>query len=158
MTVRPAAQGDAGAVAAIWNHYIRETVVTFNPVEKTEMEVAALIAGLDPMVVVEEAGAVAGFARHFQFRSGEGYRFTREHTILLAPGIAGRGLGRALMVALVADAKARGMHSLFAGICEGNSDGIAFHARMGFAEVGRLPEVGYKFGRWFDLILMQKRL
>lgn len=154
--IRPATPQDAPQIAAIWNHAIRETTITFNPVEKTDAEVADLTARA--CLVWEDAGRVLGFARYFQFRGGEGYRFTVEHTIMLHADGHGQGGGRQLMAALCAHAKAAGMHTMFAGCSAENPGAVAFHAKMGFQEVARLPEVGFKFGRWIDLVLMQKIL
>jgi L-amino acid N-acyltransferase len=156
--IRDAAHADAGAIAAIWNHYIQHTTVTFNPVEKTEAEIAAMTGGPDAFLVWEDAGKVAGFARYFPFRSGQGYRFSVEHTILLAPGGTARGGGRALITEIAARAKAAGKHSLIAGVSGENAAGRGFHTAMGFASIATLPEVGWKFDRWIDLVLMQKRL
>lgn len=156
--IRPAAAADAGVIAAIWNHYIRETTVTFLPDEKAPGDIAALIGGADPVLVAEADGEVLGFARYFQFRGGRGYVHTVEHTVLLRPGGAGRGTGRALMAALVDHATAAGKHSMWAGVSGENTAGVAFHAALGFERVAVLPEVGFKFGRWIDLVLMQKRL
>jgi L-amino acid N-acyltransferase YncA len=157
--IRTATPADAPAVAAIWNHYIRTTTVTFNPVEKTTDEVAALISAPHAFFVSEEDGTLTGFARHFQFRSGAGYARAAEHTILLAPDAArGRGSGRALMQAILDDATARGIGAMMAGVSGDNPDGRAFHAAMGFAEIGLIPGIGWKHGRWLDLVLMQKRL
>lgn len=162
MTVRPAVVADAGAIAEIWNAVIRDTLITFNPVEKTVDEVAALIAARSGPAggtfVAGEAGGVLGFATYAQFRSGAGYARTVEHTILLVPGAWGRGLGRALMAAVEADAAAKGAHSIIAGVSGANPAGRAFHAALGFREVAVLPEVGWKWDRWLDLHLMQKRL
>lgn len=160
--IRPGTPADAGAVAQIWNRVITETTITFNPVPKSDAEVAALIAakaeaGLG-FLVCEVAGQVAGFATYGQFRAGEGYRHTAEHSILLAPAAHGRGLGRALMAALSNHAAAAGYHSLWAGVSAENPAGLAFHRAVGFSEIATLPEVGFKFGRWIDLVLMQKRL
>lgn len=158
MTPRPARPADAPAVAAIWNHYIRESAATFNSVEKTEAEVAAAMVGNPCFLVADAGGRIAGFATYFQFRGGVGYRHTMEHTVQLAPGQSGRGLGRSLVAALEDHARAAAVHSLFAAVSGDNPDGVLFHRALGYAEVGRLPEVGRKFGRWMDLVLMQKRL
>ncbi len=155
--IRPAAPPDAPAIAAIWNHYIRHTTVTFLPDEKTDADVAALIAGPDPVFVADE-GAVSGFARYFPFRSGRGYVHTVEHTVLLASDTPRRGLGRALMTAVEDHARAAAKHSLWAGVSAENTAGVAFHTAIGFTPVAVLPEVGFKFDRWIDLVLMQKRL
>ena len=81
-----------------------------------------------------------------------------EHSILLAPGAQGSGLGRALLTAVEDHARAGGAHCLFAGVSAENDAGRRFHARMGYAEVAVLPDVGWKFGRYIDLVLMQKFL
>ena len=154
--IRAATLADAGQIAAIWNHAIRETTITFNPVEKSEDEVAALCAQ-DCLVWVKD-GQVLGFARYFPFRGSEGYRFTVEHTVMLHPDGQGKGGGSLLMTALCAQARAAGKHSMFAGCSAENPGAVAFHAKLGFQEVATLREVGFKFGRWIDLVLMQKRL
>ncbi|WP_108815256.1 GNAT family N-acetyltransferase [Loktanella sp. Alg231-35] len=156
MKIRPAAPADAPQIADIWNRAIRETVITFNPVEKTVAEVIDLTAK-DCLVWVQD-DQVLGFARYFPFRGGQGYRFTVEHTIMLHADGHGQGGGRALMLALLDHAKAAGKHSMFAGCSAENTGAVQFHARLGFEEVATLPQVGFKFGRWFDLVLMQKLL
>jgi len=157
--VRPATAADAGAIAAIWNPVIRDTAVTFTTAEKTEAGLATDIAARGPLFQVAEAdGRVTGFATAFQFRGGPGYAHTYEHSIMLDPAAQGQGAGRALMAALEDALRGQGVHSLWAGISAENPDGVAFHARIGFAHIARLPEVGLKFDRWIDLVLMQKFL
>ncbi len=163
VVVRPATAGDATAIAAIWNPVIRDTLVTFTTAQKTEDDLRAMLegkasAGLGFFVAVDDRATVLGFATYGPFRAGPGYRHTMEHTIVLAPDARGRGTGRALMLAVERHARARGVHSLWAGVSAGNPDGRAFHAALGYAEIAVLPEVGYKFGRWLDLVLMQKIL
>lgn len=155
--IRAATLADAAVIAAIWNHYIRETTVTFLPDEKTLADVEAMI-GQDVCLVWEQAGKVLGFARYFQFRGGRGYARTVEHTVLLAPDAGGGGGGRALMAAIADHASRAGKHTLWAGVSAENTSGVAFHKALGFETVAVLPEVGYKFGRWIDLVLMVKRL
>ncbi len=154
--IRAATPSDAAQIAAIWNHAIRETTITFNPVEKTQDEVAGLIA--QDCLVWDDGGHIMGFARYFPFRGGEGYRFTVEHTIMLHRQSHGQGGGRRLMAALCIHAKTAGKHTMFAGCSAENPGAVAFHARLGFQEVATLREVGFKFGRWIDLVLMQKTL
>ena len=100
--VRNARAQDAPAIAAIANHYIRETIVTFNEVEKTAADFVAIIAarqsGGQAFLVAQDAGKVIGFATYFAFRSGSGYRHTVEHSVLLHPEATGRGQGSALTV------------------------------------------------------------
>lgn len=159
MTVRQAGPGDATAICAIWNEVIRDTLVTFTTEEKTEAQIAADIAARGPLFQVADlGGSVVGFVTCFPFRAGPGYAYTREHSIQLAPEARGKGLGRALMQAIEAAACAQGVHSLWAGVSGANPDGVRFHARLGYAEIARLPEVGFKNGQWLDLILMQKFL
>lgn len=159
MKLRPAMTADAAAICAIWNPVIRETLVTFTTEEKTESGIAAEIAARRPVfIVAQEGDDVIGFATVSPFRPGPGYAWTAEHTVHVASGARGRGVGRALMARLEAETRARGVHSLIAGVSGANRGGLAFHAALGFVVVGRLPEVGFKFGRWLDLVLMQKML
>ncbi|WP_226626937.1 GNAT family N-acetyltransferase [Alloyangia pacifica] len=159
MIIRPATAGDAAAVAAIWNPIIDDSAATFTNLRKTPEGLQADIAARGPaFLVAEDAGLVLGFATFFQFRSGPGYAKTLEHTVILGPAARGRGVGRALMEALMTEARGQGAHCLFAGVSGENQAGIDFHAALGFREMARLPEVGFKFGRWMDLVLMQKFL
>lgn len=154
--IRPAIPTDAPQIAAIWNKAIRETTITFSPAEKAEAEVADLTR--DTCLVWAEDDRILGFARYFPFRGGEGYQFTVEHTIMLHADAHGRGIGTQLMSALCAHAKAAGKHAMVAGCSAENTDAVAFHTHLGFAKVATMPEVGFKFGRWIDLVLMQKLL
>jgi len=160
--IRPALEHDAQAVASLWNPIIRDTVITFNPLEKTAAEVAAILSARaaegHPFLVAEEAGQILGFASYFQFRAGKGYARTMEHSINLAEKARGKGLGRALMAALEVHARSRGMRSLVGAITASNRGSIRFHESLGFVEVGRMTDAGWKFGRYHDLVFMQKLL
>jgi phosphinothricin acetyltransferase len=159
VTIRQAAPKDAVAIAAIWNREISEGVSTFNSVEKSDAEITSMIADRGAATLVAEAeGTLIGFATYGPFRGGIGYAHSMEHTIYLDPAARGRGAGRALMRAIEKVARTNGVHVLVAGIGGENAAGIAFHSALGFEEVGRMPEVGRKFGRWMDLVLMQKIL
>ncbi len=162
MIIRPARASDAGAVAAIWNPVIRETAATFTTLEKTPEGLAADFAARaaegKAFLLVLRGDALLGFATYGQFRNGPGYGRTMEHSIILAPEGRNQGVGRALMAALEAHAAAGGAHSLWAGVSGENAAGLGFHRAIGFAEVARLSQVGFKFGRWMDLVLMQKFL
>lgn len=161
MLIRRATGEDAGKIAEIWNPYIRDTAVTFNPVEKSVADVAAMIADRDDLghaTFVAVTAGVIGFASYAQFRGGAGYATCMEHSILLAPAARGLGAGRGLMTALCAHARAAGAHQMIAGVSAENPDGVAFHAAIGFAEIARVREAGSKFGRFIDLVLMQKFL
>ena len=152
--IRRARAGDAAAVVAVWNPIIRDTAITFTDREKTEEDIRALIEA-QPFWIIEGG---AGFATHGVFRAGPGYAGTREHTIHLAPEARGRGMGRALIEALQASARADGYRVLIGAVSGSNPAGIAFHTAMGFQTAGRLPDVGVKGGRFHDLVLMLKPL
>lgn len=156
--IRPAAPADAPRLHAIWTPVIRETTHIFHTTERSEEEIAALTQGTDPFLVWDEGEGALGFARCFPFRPGNGYAATVEHTILLDPQARGRGVGRALIEALAGAAAAQGRHTMWGAVSAENAGAIAFHEACGFAVHGRLPEVGRKFGRWLDLVLMGRRL
>jgi phosphinothricin acetyltransferase len=159
--IRDATAADAPAIAAIWNPIVRDTVVTFWPHERTEAEIARLIVERQAAgwaFLVAEAAEVQGFASFFQFRGGPGYARTMELTINLAPEARGRGLGAALIQALEARATAAGARVLIGAVTGSNDASLAFHRRMGFVEMGRIPQAGWKFGRFHDLVLMGRTL
>jgi phosphinothricin acetyltransferase len=162
MIIRPAVSGDIVPILEFWNPLIRETTISFSDELYTLESLDGLIRERrskgHEFFVASEADTILGFATYVQFRTNNGYRRCVEHTIILAPESQGRGAGRALMSAVEAHASAAGHHSIFAGISAENAAGIAFHAAIGYGEVARLPEVGWKFERWLDLVLMQKML
>lgn len=160
--IRPARAADASALAALLNHWIENTAVTFNPVPKTaddilDMILAKASAG-HAFLVAEDAGRVIGQASYGQFRGGQGYATCMEHSISLLPDTPRKGLGRALLTAVEDHARAGGAHQMIAGVSGENADGRAFHARMGYTEVATIAQAGFKFGRYMDLVLMQKFL
>ena len=155
--IRPATPADAAAIAAIWNHVIRDTTQTFTTTTKDPGALAVQIVD-QPCFVADVAGGVAGFVIYGQFRNGPGYAHTMEHSIHVAQDARGAGLGRALMAAAEDHARGKGIHSMIAGVAGENTGGAAFHAALGYRDIARLPQVGWKFGRWHDLLLMQKML
>lgn len=155
--IRAARADDAAALAAIWNPWIRETAVTFNAVEKTEADIQAMIAARDCVLVYINNG-LQGFATYSQFRGGIGYATCMEHTVILSPTARGMGAGRALMAGVEAHAKAAGAHQMIAGVSGENPEGRAFHAALGYHEIAIIRDAGFKFGRFMDLVLMQKFL
>jgi len=155
MLIRPARSSDLPAVQDMWNAMIRDTTATFTTLLKTPPEMAALLEGRpEAFLVAEIEGACAGFITWGAFRSGPGYAHTAEHSIITTQ--QGRGIGRALLQAALDRARAQGIHVMIAGIGGENASAVAFHTRLGFAKSGQLPQVGYKAGRWHDLILMSK--
>jgi len=159
MILRPATRADAAPIVAFWNPVIRDTTITFSTEEKTAEGIKADIASCGgAFLVAEDAGALLGFARYGQFRGGSGYRHSQEHTIILAPESRGRGVGRALMAAIEDHARQSGVHVMIGGVSGENTAGIAFHKAVGYAVTGEMSQVGFKFGRWLDLVLLQKIL
>ncbi len=158
MIVRAARPDDAEAIAAIQNPIIRETAITFNSEEKTPDMVREAIESLPCFLVAEHDADLLGFVSYLPFRRGVGYARAMEHTIVLARGARGKGAGRALLAAAEAHARDAGIGSLWAGVSAENPDGVTFHARLGYETVASLPKVGFKFGRWMDLVLMRKWL
>ena len=157
--IRAAGPADAEAIAGLWNWMIRTTTWTFTTVEKTRADIAQMIdTRPGAFWVAQEKADCAGFITFGTFRSGPGYAATVEHSILVSPDYQGRGLGRALMRAGIEAARKAEHHVMVGGISGSNSDGLSFHAHMGFDEVGRMPQVGRKNGQWLDLVLMQKIL
>lgn len=156
MKIRPAAQTDAGPVAALWNEMIRDTDATFTTQEKQIDDIAALIAARKGAFWVADAKGLHGFVTYGAFRDGPGYAATVEHTIILAQAAQGRGVGRMLMRRAIEGAQTQGHHVMIAAISGTNPGAIIFHRKLGFEQTARMPQVGRKGGRWLDLILMQK--
>lgn len=157
--IRQARAEDAPAIAAIWNHTIRDTYFTFTTAEKSPETLATLIQERGPgFLVAVDKGEVLGFATFGPFRNGPGYAHVAEHTIYLSDRAQGRGLGRALMAAVEQAARAAGKSILVGGLSGDNAGTIAFHAALGYVETGRMPGMGRKFDRALDLVLMQKNL
>jgi phosphinothricin acetyltransferase len=159
--IRQAVATDIGQILEIWNPYIRESVFTFNSQEKDHQDLSLILEQKTqdnmPFLVTTEGERILGFATYSQFRSGDGYRFTVEHTIIISPHAFGRGLGKDLLTAVENIAKNAGVHSIISGVSGENLQGIQFHQAMGYCETARIPEAGRKFDRWFDLVLLQKR-
>jgi phosphinothricin acetyltransferase len=158
VTVRPARPGDAEAIRAIRNHAIEHTTALWTQTPQSPAEaVAWLAAHLErgSALVAEAEGEVAGFAVHGPWRHLDGYRHTVEDSVYVREDRHGLGIGSALLTALIASARDAGHRVMIAGIEAGNTASIRLHERFGFQHVGTVPEVGTKFGRWLDLVLMR---
>jgi phosphinothricin acetyltransferase len=163
--VRAADPADAGQVAAIFAHYVATSVATFEEVAPAPADWRRRLGELTalnlPFLVAEADGdaAICGFAYASPWRPKPAYRYTVEDTVYLSPGCTGRGIGTALLGELLAGCAAAGARQVIAVIADTGSDAsAALHRRLGFAGVGKLPGVGFKFGRWIDTVLMQKDL
>ena len=162
-TVRDAESSDLPAITRLFNELIPTTTVAWrghlaDDEEMTTWFAAQQDAG-NPVLVAEVEGHVVGYTTWTWFRGGPrfpGYRHTRELTIHVDERFHGQGIGRALIDALSARAHSDDVHVLVAGIDADNVQSIEFHRALGFVEVARMPEVGRKFDRWLDLVLMQR--
>lgn len=158
-----ATEDDLPSILSIHNATIDDTTTTWSDAPETFEHRATWFADRrragDPVLVAVDDGDVVGFAAWAWFR-GEGtwpgYRHTREHTIHVRASHQGRGVGRLLLSGLVDCAAETGVHVLIAAVDSANEASIGFHLRMGFVEVARMPEVGRKFDRWLDLVLLQR--
>jgi phosphinothricin acetyltransferase len=161
-TIRDATEADVPQILAITNAAIVESTAVWNNTLATLEARGAWMRDRQgrgfPVLVADDGGHVLGFASFGDFRPFEGYLYTVEHSIYVATFAHRRGVGSALLAELVARATTMGKHVIIGGIEAGNHASIALHARAGFVQTGRLPEVGQKFGRWLDLVFMQKML
>lgn len=162
MLIRNAVPDDLPVILAIYNDVIKNSTAVYcdDPVSLEDRQAwyFAHQAQGYPVLVAEQQGVVVGYACFSDFRSYPGYRFTVEHSVHLAENYRGQGIGTKLVAALLPLASALGKHVMVAAIDAANLGSIRFHQRLGFKEVGRLPGVGYKFGRWLDLVFMQSTL
>jgi phosphinothricin acetyltransferase len=161
--IRPATTADIPSITRIYAHAVNSGTASFELTAPDETEMTrrmeALIDNDFPYLTAEIDGAVAGYAYAGAYRARPAYRFTVEDSVYIAPRLQGRGVGRALLAALVETAAERGFRQMIAVI--GDSEqaaSIALHAAAGFAYVGTFPNVGFKFDRWLDTVLMQRAL
>jgi L-amino acid N-acyltransferase YncA len=162
LAIRDATMEDVPRLLAIINQAILHTTAVWALAPTTlEARRTWLTERQDkgfPVLVADLDGVVAGFASYGDYRPWEGYLHTVEHSVYVDPAAQGRGIGLALLAALIGRAEEQGKHVMVAGIEAGNTASIALHRKVGFQEAGVLHEVGRKFGRWLDLLFMQKRL
>jgi phosphinothricin acetyltransferase len=153
--IRPATENDAAAIAAIYNHYIQNSTITFEETVLATPEMAARMAevaahGL-PWLVLEHDGTVQGYAYASKWKARSAYRFSVEATVYLAPGAVGAGRGAQLYRVLLAQLKEAGFHAVIGGIALPNPASIALHQKFGMRKVAHFNEVGFKFGQWLDV-------
>jgi phosphinothricin acetyltransferase len=163
MPIRPAHPRDLGVITTIYDHAVRHGTASFElqPPDDSEMarRFEMLRAGGYPYLVAEVDGAIAGYAYAGPYRARPAYRWSVEDSIYVAPQSQGRGVGRALLERLIVEAEAGGFRQMIAVIGDSaNSASIELHRRAGFRLVGTFENVGFKFGRWLDSVLMQRPL
>lgn len=162
--IRPARLSDMPDVREIYNYYVTNSVVTFDEKKWTHRQWREKFEhlrklGLPFLVAVAPTGQVLGYALVSPWSGKSSYRYTAENSIYLGPGATGKGLGRALLEALIEASEEFGLREMVAVISDRGAEGsIALHERFGFEEVGRMGKVGFKFGRWLGTIYLQKSL
>ena len=159
--IRLATAADLGLINAIYNYYVQSSTCTYQEEPSTEAERAAWFAerGAEhPVTVAEAGGEVVGWGSLSRFKSRSAYRRTVENSVYVRHDQHRRGVGAALLADLINRAAALGHHVIIAGIDAEQTPSVAIHQRFGFKHVGHLREVGFKFGRWLDVIYMQRTL
>ncbi|MBV6416614.1 MAG: Phosphinothricin N-acetyltransferase [Steroidobacteraceae bacterium] len=164
MPVRACTLADMPAVQAIYAQHVLHGTASFeleppSPAEMAERFRHIAIDGHYPFLVAEDGARVVGFAYASEFRARPAYRFTCENSVYIAPHAQRRGIGSALMRAVITQCGALGLVEMLAVIGDAENHGsIGLHRSLGFVHVGTFRRVGYKFGRWLDVVLMQRTL
>jgi phosphinothricin acetyltransferase len=156
---RIAAANDSEALTRIYNHYIRESVITFEEIEIAPPEMADRVAKVKelglPWLVAESDGAMLGYAYANKWRERSAYRFSAESTIYLDPRHTGRGIGTQVYRELLTRLRTTPVHIVIGGVALPNAASVALHEKLGFTKVAHFKEVGFKLGRWIDVAYWQ---
>lgn len=159
--IRQAGPGDAAAIAAIYNEAIRTTTATFDTEEKSPEDRLRWLEDHDerhPVLIAERDGEACGFASLTKWSDRPAYHRTVESSFYVAERFRGQGVGRALKQKLVDEARRLGYHTLLARVAEGSEASMHLNKSFGFQYVGTMKEVGFKFGRWLDVHILQLML
>lgn len=162
--IRDATVADLPDIREIYNHYVANTVVTFDEDLWTMAELRSRFAQITRLrlpflVAVSPSGHVLGYAYVYPWKAKAAYRYTVENSIYLGPAATGKGLGKALMAELIARSKQAGLKEIVAVIADrGAEASVRLHERFGFTQIGHMGRVGFKFDRWLGTVLMQKSL
>lgn len=160
-TIRPAQDTDLPALLDIYNHYVLTTPVTFDIEKRTLEQRREWLAqfshsGRYRCFVADSHGCAVGWASSARFKEKEAYQTTIETSVYLDPRATGRGLGKALYATLFEALRAEDIHRAFAGVTLPNDASVALHRAVGFVEVGRYGQIGRKFGKFWDVLLLVK--
>lgn len=163
MHIRDAAEADIEPITGIYAHHVLTGLASFEEVPPPEAEMraryAAVRSGGFPYLVAEDGGQVVGYAYATLYRTRSAYRFTIEDSVYVRAGCGGRGVGSALLAALLERCRRGPWRQVVAVIGDSaNEPSIALHRKLGFRHAGTLQAVGFKFGRWVDSVLMQREL
>ena len=161
--IRPARPDDVAAIAFIYGHHTLHGTGTFEEEAPSPAEIADRLSRMQargwPWLVAEKAGIVVGYAYAAQFRDRAAYRFAGEDSVYIHPDHMGAGIGRALLEALLPASAEAGFRRMFAVIGDSDNLGsIRLHERTGFEHCGKLDKAGFKFGRYLDVIFMQREI
>ena len=162
-SIRAAVPGDAAAIAAIYGHHVLHGTGTFEEEPPSKAEMADRLAKVQargwPWLVAEQDGRVIGYAYAAQFRDRAAYRFAAEDSIYIDPDHMGAGVGRALLDALLVASAEAGFERMFAVIGDSDNLGsVRLHERALFEHCGKLDKAGFKFGRYLDVVFMQRAI
>jgi phosphinothricin acetyltransferase len=164
LAVRDSREADLEAIAGIYAHHVTHGLGSFEETPPSREELAqrradVLARGLPYLVCVDAAGTLLGYAYAGAYRTRSAYRYTVENSVYVAPEAARRGVGSALLAALIERCEAAGFRQMVAVIGDSaNAGSIGLHAALGFRRVGTLEAIGWKHGRWVDGVLMQRAL
>ncbi len=162
ISIRPAQESDLIAILSILNEEIKFGTSVYDYDEKSLTDIGVwyqekINLGF-PLLVAELDQIILGYATFGYFRPREGYKHTVEHSVYIAKKAQGNGVGQLLMDKLIPIAVKQNFHRMLAVVDASNEGSCAFHKKLGFKEVGRLNEVGYKFNKWLDVVFMQLNL
>ncbi|MDE2199599.1 MAG: N-acetyltransferase [Rhodospirillales bacterium] len=163
MPIRPACEGDMPEIQAIYAHHVLHGTGTFEEQPPSIEEIAARQRRITdhgwPWLVMADATGIVGYAYFNQLRERSAYRFTAEDSIYVREDVRGQGVGKALVARLLEEAAARGFRQMIAVIGDSENTGsIGVHASLGFQHAGTMRAVGFKFGRWLDVVTMQRAI
>jgi len=163
MQVRPATHDDLPGILEIYNEAVLNTTATYDYEPRTLEQRQQWFEerqrdNYAVFVALDQSGRVAGWSALNPFHARPGYRFTAENSVYVAAPMRGRGLGKLLLGPLMEAAQARGLHAIIAAIDAENEVSIRLHARFGFEKVGHFKQTGFKFGRWLDVVYMERLL
>lgn len=158
--IRPARREDCSGILEIYNDAVRTTTATYDYEPRTLSHRLAWFddhkkIGFPIFVALNETGRIVGWSALNRYHDRVGYRFTSENSIYIAPDHRGQGIGRLLLAPLIESAPRIGLHAIIAAIDSTNEASIRLHQRFGFETVGHFKRVGYKFGRWLDVVYME---
>jgi L-amino acid N-acyltransferase YncA len=158
VSLRLAADADLQAINDIYNHYVAVSTTTYDeePMTLDERRQAFAARGaIHPLTVAVQDGRIVGYGSLHAFRAKHGYRFVVENSVYVHPDHQRQGIGAAILADLIERARTLGLHAIVAVIDATQTASLAIHAKHGFTEVGRFPEIGHKFGRWLDVVFME---